>query len=390
MPELKPRRSIFDTLKKTADARLGLAEAARMADKISVFPVVKITADPISDPTTEPTKEAMIRPSDPMSDHPLGHDPTSVETPVGSFDPRPEPTNDPTKKPDPTNDPSIDPTVRNIFRGLTINKRRFLRYIIENKPTDDDYIISRQEVIKNLHLSEISVKRYFDEFAKLGFFKKETYRHGVCQGVRLFLVQSKCRMFKQLDPTNDPTHKDEPTHDPTTGPTSDPTPLMKIDRKNLSISLDVIRTTWPNLSRSGFGVEQVDQIVENLTATGKPTDRIVQGLDHLEYELANDQLVAKDGQPVADPCSWAFRALAQNGYYRRPKGYVSPEEQAAKDAEEEARAVITARQKAEQVRFEAWRDGLSPDELTKALKGHPGGPRDAWLKTVWKKILTKE
>jgi len=169
-------------------------------------------------------------------------------------------------------------------------------------------------------------------------------------------------------------------------------PLMKIDREdlNLSISLEVIRTSWPNLAQSGFGVEQVNQIVANLTATGKPTSRIVQGLDHIEFELAHDQMVDKDGQKVSDPCSWAFKALAQNGYYRRPKGYVSPEEQAAKDAEEEARAVITARQKAEQVRFEAWRDGLSPDEMAKALKGHPAGPRDAWLKSVWKKNLTKK
>ena len=151
----------------------------------------------------------------------------------------------------------------------------------------------------------------------------------------------------------------------------------------------MIRTTWPNLAQCGFGVEQVNQIVANLTATGKPTSRIIQGLDHIEFELANGQMVDKDGQRVSDPCSWAFKALAQNGYYRRPKGYVSPEEQAAKDAEEEARSVIAARQKAEQVQFEAWRDGLTPDELAKALKGHPGGPKDAWLKSVWKKNLTK-
>ena len=45
---------------------------------------------------------------------------------------------------------------------------------------------------------------------------------------------------------------------------------------------------------------------------------------------------------------------------------------------------IAARQAAEQAQFEAWRDGLSPDELADALRGHPGGPRDAWLKKVWR------
>ncbi len=161
---------------------------------------------------------------------------------------------------------------------------------------------------------------------------------------------------------------------------------LKIDRKdlNLSISQEDMGIQWPNLVRCGFGLGQLAQIEGSLSRVGKPIDRIVQGLDHLEYELANDQLRDKSGQPVSDPCSWAFRALAQNGYYRRPKGYVSPEEQAAKDAEAEAKAVVAARQAAEQAQFEAWRDGLSPDELAAALRGHPGGPKDAWLKKVWR------
>lgn len=124
--------------------------------------------------------------------------------------------------------------------------------------------------------------------------------------------------------------------------------------------------------------------MENLTALGKTTDRLIQGMDHIEFELEHGQLVDKDGQAVADPCSWAFRALAQNGYYRRPKGYVSAEEQALRDAEQEARAVLAARQKAEQAQFEAWRDGLGEDALREAMQGSPGGPRDVWLKRVWK------
>ena len=165
----------------------------------------------------------------------------------------------------------------------------------------------------------------------------------------------------------------------------------KIDREdlNLSISLEVIQTTWPNLARCGFGVEQMQQITMNLAAVGKPTDRLLLGLGHIEYELAYGQLLAKDGQPVADPCSWAFRALAQNGYYRRPKGYVSPEEQALQDAEAEANALVQARQRVELAQFEAWKTGLTEAELEKSMIGHPGGPKDAWLKSVWKKSTGK-
>ena len=72
MPEPKPRRSIFDTLKKSADGRLGLAEAARMADKISVFPQKRV------DPTPDPTS--------PQSDQGSGHvTPTTAVAPPDTY-----------------------------------------------------------------------------------------------------------------------------------------------------------------------------------------------------------------------------------------------------------------------------------------------------------------
>ena len=154
----------------------------------------------------------------------------------------------------------------------------------------------------------------------------------------------------------------------------------KIDREdlNLSISLKTLETSWPNLVRCGFGSDQLEQISRMLAELGKPTDRVIRGLDHAEWELEKGKMCDKTGQPVADPCAWVFQSLARTGYYRRPAGYVSPEEQAAKDAEEEARAVSLAHQKAELAQFEAWKGTLSPEELKGALQGHPGGPRDAW------------
>jgi hypothetical protein len=165
-----------------------------------------------------------------------------------------------------------------------------------------------------------------------------------------------------------------------------PRPLLdrKIENLSISLSSERISLTWPHLARSGFGPDQLVQIGQALAELGKPTGKVIQSLDHAEWELEHDQMRDKDGQPVADPCSWVFRSLARTGYYRRPRGYVSPEEQAAKDAEAEAKAVTVARHAAEQAQFETWRDGLSPDELAIALRGHPGGPKDAWLKKIWK------
>ena len=107
---------------------------------------------------------------------------------------------------------------------------------------------------------------------------------------------------------------------------------------------------------------------------------MVTSLDHAEWELENGKMVDREGQSVADPCSWVFRSLARTGYYRKPKGYVSPEEQAAKDAEETARAVLVATQKSEQAQFEAWKAGLSQEALETAMDGYVAGPKEQWIK----------
>lgn len=161
---------------------------------------------------------------------------------------------------------------------------------------------------------------------------------------------------------------------------------MKIDRKkNLSISQERIQLTWPHLARHGFGVPQVDQIVLALAELGTGPDKVVQGLHHAEWELEHGKMLDKNGVPVADPCSWVFRSLARTGYYRKPPGYVSPEEQALLDAEETAKKLAATRQRAEQAQYEAWRAGLSPEALQAAMVGYVGGPREQWLKSRWMK-----
>ncbi len=157
---------------------------------------------------------------------------------------------------------------------------------------------------------------------------------------------------------------------------------LKRERKNLSFSLETLQTSWPSLARAGFGLHQLEQIHSALAQLGKPADRIVQGLDHAEWELAEGKMLDKTGQPVADPCAWVFRSLASQGYYRRPAGYVSAEEQAELDAVNEAQALAQSREKTRLARFRAWEQGLSPQAREKALEGRRG-PEETWLKNVW-------
>ncbi|QAZ69569.1 hypothetical protein [Solidesulfovibrio carbinolicus] len=160
---------------------------------------------------------------------------------------------------------------------------------------------------------------------------------------------------------------------------------LKIERKNLSISPETVRTSWPCLARAGFGLAQLEQIHDALAQLGKSADRIIQGLDHAEWELAEGKMLDKAGQPVADPCAWVFRSLASQGYYRRPAGYVSAEEQAELDAANEAKALAQSREQARLARFRAWEQGLSREAREKALEGRRG-PEEIWLKNFWVKL----
>ena len=258
--------------------------------------------------------------------------------------------------------------------AATLAQKTLLRYFQVNGPhvTNYDLIAAETDVPRG------TVRRVVKKFVTLGMLEKRPWREGNKQGVFFALLHNRAPELN--------TRTEHPFRAPEPGTRNEHAPhSLKIDRLNtLSISQETLAMTWPHLVRAGFGADQMEQIVDNLDQLGKPTDRIVAGLDHAEWELENGKMLDKNGQPVTDPCSWVFTALARTGYYRRPKGYVSPEEQAAKDAEAEAKAVVAARQAAEQAQFEAWRDGLSPDELADALRGHPGGPKDAWLKKMWR------
>jgi len=269
------------------------------------------------------------------------------------------------------------------------------RQVLSYFETHGSHVSNYSKIMEETGLPYNTVRKGINKLIDAGQLTKTNWRQGSARGLQ-FTIYGKMGQVNRAEQQSRTTEQGNKAgqesritkQDNKAGQEST---FFKIDREdlNLSISQEDMALQWPNLSRCGFGPSQLAQIKGSLSRVGKPTDRIVQGLDHLEYELANDQLVDKSGQPVADPCSWAFRALAQNGYYRRPKGYVSPEEQAAKDAEVEARSLIAARQKAEQAQFEAWKLGLTEDELKEAMTGHPGGPKDAWLKSVWKKSAGK-
>jgi len=389
--------SLREKLKQASQVNLA-HNAAKTARKLTIMeqsergaivnfdkPTHSTTQQPTHQPFQLPSSQPESLPTNPV-DYPVNQAPTipptvptTVREDYGVAYP------EAFAKAHPVNHPAEN---EDIWTTLTTAQQHVLAYLAGH----GGEIIRYAGIATETGLPVGTVQTIFKRFKKLGILTSHYGSRGTVKGMWFSLNKSALEKAYPVaypkDYPGDHPPTNHPSRLPTIPPTQSPTQSIGnvlIDReKNLSISLPVLRTTWPRLAKTGFGVEQLQQIMENLLAVGKPTDRIVQSLDHIEYELAHGQMVDKEGQAVTDPCSWAFRALAQNGYYRRPKGYVSSMEQALLDQEEEARAVLAAQKKAEQARFEAWQASLTPQELDDMLRDHPGGPKDAWLRHIWK------
>lgn len=150
----------------------------------------------------------------------------------------------------------------------------------------------------------------------------------------------------------------------------------EIDRKNLSIfsqstepehrleelTEEDISFHWPTLARDGFGTAQIRQICQRLHKIGIPTTRILQGLTHAEWEMAHGTRKDSKGNPIEKPANWVFETLARQGYYPRPAGYISPQEQAERDAAEEKARFTAAHEARKDAEYEAWAAQLTPQE----------------------------
>jgi len=248
------------------------------------------------------------------------------------------------------------------------------------------HISNYAKIIEETGLSLATVRRDVERLSRLGYIRKQLWRQGAARGLAFDYLGENEQDNRAGKPSRTTEQVNRAGKLSRTNEQDNRAPcIRKIDRSSyLSISLEGMAEHWPNLVRCGFGPDQLAQIEDGLALVGKSTERVFQGLDHAEWELANATMCDKDGQPVADPCAWVYRALVQTGYYRRPKGYVSPEEQYERDQETEAKARAQARENAREARFQAWCKGLSAQDREMALEGHRG-PVEQWLKNVWSK-----
>jgi hypothetical protein len=254
-----------------------------------------------------------------------------------------------------------------------------------------------------------SVRGIANRLAEKGFVRRKQARNGTIRGVRFTIVEA------MICPHLIPVQADVRCGvrgDARPELCSAPSILKETDRKNtLSVSSekadreivnrleamteDDLAFHWPNLAKVGFGTCQLRQIVERLSRVAIGAGKVMQGLTHAEWELENGVMHDKSGAPVTSPVDWVFTSLSKNGYYRRPAGYVSPQEQAEFDAVEETRRMADARKAHKEAVFDTWLADLLPEEraaITRPQTGKLLMPEDIALslhfkERIWPGIL---
>ncbi len=384
MGEERKRQSLADTLRATSPiAGAALASTAFAIRRISAPQEATpeaATTDGDALPRVQHNKvKPVIRPvTKPLSqslDHSLGHS-ASLSL-------------------DPSQDPSLSQSLSQsrVADRLTKYQRAVLSHLLATRP----YIIRYAQLGQAVGLGEATTRTILRRLAALDFIKFQRQRDGQIQGVSISFNASLCEQFTQGHSLS------HSLSQPVIKPLSKPLASKKIDLEEeihlskdepgerlLRLSDETFAQHWPDVFAVGFGTDEIRRVVESRRAVGKSNSRLVEGLDHADFELRElreNHGVRLDhkGQPVRNLAKYIFNALCPNGYYSRPKGYVSPAEQAEKDAAEEARRIMEAHKKREEAEFQAWLGDLKPEERNAILRKAPPGPADMTLKIAWRK-----
>ena len=267
--------------------------------------------------------------------------------------------------------------------------------------------------------TEGAVRGALERLGKRSFLVRSRCATGRAQGNRYAFSADPCPYISPPgfpEPSAEPGAETPTEATATTGENPAPSLLKeKTDRRNLSVfsgehdppsasqrleslSEEDIAFHWPNRAKIGFGTCQVRQILGRLFQVGLGAENLAQGLTHAEWELEQGAMRDKNGEPVSHPLNWVFSSLARTGYYRRPQGYISPKEQAERDAAAEGERLRIAREERKNSAFEAWRSGLSPEEKRAIVAPENRAfpmPEDTalrqhFLREIWPLLLKNE
>ena len=169
----------------------------------------------------------------------------------------------------------------------------------------------------------------------------------------------------------------------------------------LEISAEDFEIHWPRLHKHKFGPNQIRQIVNHRIAGDETLLDIKNSLYAAEWELKHETFPKNR----KGPCNYLFATLKGTGTWRRPVGFLSPNEQALANAKKEKGVVrALAEQKKQQAKketqaksdkkFEAWLATQTPENLA-AIDARCTVPPSTeeskyrWRKVYWGKFIYK-
>lgn len=259
--------------------------------------------------------------------------------------------------------------------------------------TQGDHITTNDAIAGNLGLPLGTVRRVLRFLEEAGYITKEPWREGWNQGIYIAVHGEKTEQANWTPKAN--TQNGQSTWTVQMDSPSSPSLDRKIEEEQSiykrlkNLKQDDIDFHYPALAAIGFGPTQIEQILGRLETVGKNPDRLFEAMEYADWEIDNGGIKDKEGKQVNNPLGFVFQSLARGGYYRKPKGFVSQDELAARDARERAEDELKAQEAADTAAFEVWRRGLSPEDLAR-LKSEAEkaskflGPEEVWLKTAWK------
>jgi hypothetical protein len=230
-----------------------------------------------------------------------------------------------------------------------------------------------------LQTTEGAVRGAMERMFRRGFLGRNRTTSGRMQGNRYTFLADPCPHIRPCSPGMESGMDSETKSAAQSGRNAALSSSRKIDRENLSIfsegtenqkaarsleslTEDDIAFHWPHLAKAGFGTCQIRQIAERPAQVNISVEKVIQGLSHAEWELETGNMRDKSLAQVTSPLDWVFRSLSTKGYYRKPKGYISPQEQAERDAAEESGRIAEARKARVEADCNAWIAGLSQEQ----------------------------
>lgn len=290
------------------------------------------------------------------------------------------------------------------------NKLRFLMFVLSKKSAENTWRFTVKEAAEKLGMKYVTVRNYPKFCYDRGWMNYRTIKTAAWQGIEVKWMDRHLEDELHKNPISiceTPCDTSSKKTKPVQGKISCET-VSQLNTKNSLLDRQIeelsvceeekkiqeltendLRLHFPKLSAIGFGVDQLEQILKNLKKVNKSTNRVLKGMEHAEFELANNSLQDAKGNDVLQPLGYIFNSLSKNGYYRKPKNFISQEELAAAEIEQSEAARIEAKQKQEDNEFKLWLETLTESEKQDLLKDRMG-PEKTWLRYKWKNIFARE